>query len=39
MLGYDHFCTCHSFPTRWSPSFFSCDGTCRKWHLSLQVDT
>jgi len=28
MLGYDHFCICHSFPTRRSPSFFSCDGTC-----------
>ncbi len=25
--------------TRGSPSFFSCDGTCWKWHLSFQVGT
>ncbi len=37
MLGYNHFCICHSFPTRRSPSFFSCDDTCQKWHLSLQI--
>jgi hypothetical protein len=39
MLGYDYFYTCHSFPTRQSPFLFSCDGTCRKWHLSFQVGT
>jgi hypothetical protein len=35
MLGIDHFCICHSFPTRWSPYFFGCNHTNWYWHCFL----
>jgi hypothetical protein len=33
MLGIDPFCTCHSFPVRWSPYFSKCNNTCGDWHF------
>jgi hypothetical protein len=35
MLGFDCFCINFSFPTRWSPYFFWCGGTCKNYYLSL----
>jgi hypothetical protein len=35
MLDINHPCTNLSFLVRWSPYFFSCDGTCINWYLFL----
>jgi len=35
MLGFDRSCISLSFPTRWSPYFSWCSGTCKDWYLSL----
>jgi hypothetical protein len=37
MLGFDHSCICHLFPTRWSPYFFRYNGTCWDWYFSVLV--
>jgi hypothetical protein len=33
--GINRFCTCQSFPTRWSLYFFRCRNTCRDRHFPL----
>jgi len=38
MLGTNQSCTCHSFPTRWSPFFFWCNNTCWNWHFFVLID-
>jgi hypothetical protein len=35
MLNFDHSCTYHSFPTRWSPHSSQCGDTCRNQKISL----
>jgi hypothetical protein len=39
MLNFDHFCTYHSYPTRWSPNSSQCDDTCWDQHFSLIAST
>lgn len=38
MLNFDHSCTYHSFPTRWSPHFFRCGATCWDQHFPLIIN-
>jgi len=39
MLGIDFFCTCHLFPTWWSPYFLGCNNTCWDWHFPVPNST
>ncbi len=35
MLGSNHSCICHSFPTWWSPYSSGCSNTCWDWHFPI----
>jgi len=35
MLGFDHSCIYHLFPTKWSPYYSRCRGICWNQHFSL----